>query len=294
MSRLKKLDIFRSVLYMPGSNERALEKAKGLDCDALIFDLEDAVAPDKKDLARQIVKEYIVSHKYDYGRKRLLVRVNSWDSPWGYKDFREVATMIPDGILLPKINRASDFKKYFEMLDNPLDPGVKIWAMIETASAVINMVDIASCLKNLRGLVLGTNDLAMDLNIIIDRFRYPLLASLSMANTVAKAHKIICLDGVYNAFKDTDGLKQECEQGKSFGFDGKTLIHPSQIQVTNEVFSPTDEDVRNANMQMEAYMKARSSGSGVAVLNGKIVENLHVEMAKNILEKAKIIKDSVS
>ena len=152
---------------MPGSNERALEKAKGLDCDALIFDLEDAVAPDKKDLARQIVKEYIVSHKYDYGRKRLLVRVNSWDSPWGYKDFREVATMMPDGILLPKINRASDFKKYFEMLDNPLDPGVKIWAMIETASAVINMVDIASCLKNLRGLVLGTNDLAMDLNIII-------------------------------------------------------------------------------------------------------------------------------
>ena len=115
-----------------------------------------------------------------------------------------------------------------------------------------------------------------------------------MANTVAKAYKIICLDGVYNAFKDNDGLKEECEQGKSFGFDGKTLIHPSQIQVANEVFSPTDEDILNANMQMEAYKKARSSGSGVAVLNGKIVENLHVEMAKNILEKAKIIKNTVS
>ena len=176
------------------------------------------------------------------------------------------------------------------MLNEPLNPKIQIWAMVETPSAIINLNEIAGATENLGGFVLGTNDLAKDLNITNENSRQALLAALSMTNMVAKANNIVCLDGVYNAFRDIDGLRLECEQGKSFGFDGKTLIHPCQIDTTNAIFSPSEQDIETAKSYVEAFLTAQNSGSGVAVVNGKIVENLHVEMAKNILHKVELIE----
>ena len=283
-------ELYRSILYMPGSNERALEKAKGLECDGVIFDLEDAVTPDKKSHARKLVRDFVSLNKDAYGTKKIFIRVNAWDTSWGKDDFCFAAQAEPDVILLPKINTGNDFKKYFGMLNEPLNPKIQIWAMVETPSAIINLNEIAGATENLGGFVLGTNDLAKDLNITNENSRQALLAALSMTNMVAKANNIVCLDGVYNAFRDIDGLRLECEQGKSFGFDGKTLIHPCQIDTTNAIFSPSEQDIETAKSYVEAFLTAQNSGSGVAVVNGKIVENLHVEMAKNTLHKVELIE----
>ncbi len=285
-------ELYRSVLYMPGSNERALEKAKGFECDALIFDLEDAVHPDKKEYARQLATDFVISNRDSYGSKKILIRVNAWDTTWGRDDFCSVSKVTPDGILLPKINSGKDFNKYIDMLKEPLNPKIKIWAMVETPSAIINLNEIAGAVQNLEGFVLGTNDLTKDLNITSENSRQALITILSTVNLVAKSNRLVCLDGVYNAFKDLDGLKLECEQGKRFGFDGKTLIHPCQIDTTNAVFSPSEDEVEIAKKYVEAFSNAQNSGSGVAVVNGKIVENLHVEMAKNILHKVELIEQN--
>ncbi len=283
-------ELYRSILYIPGSNERALEKAKGLKCDGLIFDLEDAVGLDQKEYARNLVKNFITSQRVDYGSKKIIIRVNGWDSIWGREDFCSASEVNPDGILLPKINSGNDFRKYLDLLRIPLDPKIKIWAMIETPSSIMNLKEISGAINNLAGFVLGTNDLTKDLNIKSENSRQSLISILSTVNIAAKANNIVCLDGVYNSFKDINGLRLECEQGKSFGFDGKTLIHPCQIETANEIFSPTLEEIEIARSYIEGFFRAQKSGSAVAVVDGKIVENLHVEMAQNILRRVELIE----
>ena len=288
---MKKSELYRSILYVPGSNTKALEKAKGLDCDGLIFDLEDAVTPDKKDEARGIVKKCLTEERHNYGNKKLIVRVNSWDTVWGLDDFIAAAEMEPDAILLPKISYPVDFSKYLNMLKRDQSSSIKIWIMIETSASLVHIKEIVTATKNLEAFVMGTNDLAKELNITNDTNRQAIGTALSITNVVAKAHNIICLDGVYNSFKDTLGFEEECKQGKQFGFDGKTLIHPSQIKAANEAFSPTIKEIENARLQVDAFNEAKRSGSGIAVINGRIVENLHVEMAQDLLAKAKLIEE---
>ncbi len=287
---MKKSELFRSILFMPGSNTKALEKAKELDCDGLIFDLEDAVSSYKKDEARIIVRKYLTKDRHAYGNKKLIVRVNSWDTVWGKDDFIAAVEMAPHAILLPKISYAGDSKKYLDMIKCDIEPGIKIWVMIETSASLVNIKDIATTTENLEAFVMGTNDLAKELNIANDVDRQAIGTALSITNIFAKAHGILCLDGVYNKFNDLLGFQEECNQAKRFGFDGKTLIHPSQIKVANEAFSPTNEEIENAKMQVNAFNEAKQSGSGIAVLNGKIVENLHLEMALDLLARAKLIK----
>ena len=287
-------ELFRSILYIPGSNIKALEKAKGLDCDGLIFDLEDAVIPEKKDEARVAVKKCITCNRQNYGNKKIIVRVNSCDTIWGEEDFISAVDMAPDAILLPKISSADDFDKYLSMLKHDLNPDIKVWAMIESAAAIVNIKDIATATKNLEGFVMGTNDLAKELNISNDADRQAIGTALSITNIVAKAHSLICVDGVYNRFRDLLGFEEECKQGKRFGFDGKTIIHPSQIKVANVAFSPSIEEIENARMQVDAFNEAKRSGTGIAVLDGKIVENLHVEMAQDLLCRAKLIAEKQS
>ena len=287
-------ELFRSILYIPGSNTKALEKAKGLDCDGLIFDLEDAVIPEKKDEARVAVKKYLTGNRQTYGNKKIIVRVNSCDTVWGEEDFISAVDMAPDAILLPKISSADDFDKYLSMLKHDLNPDIKVWAMIESAASIVNIKDIATATKNLEGFVMGTNDLAKELNISNAADRQAIGTALSITNIVAKAHSLICVDGVYNRFRDLLGFEEECKQGKRFGFDGKTIIHPSQIKVANIAFSPSTEEIENARMQVDAFYEAKRSGSGIAVLDGKIVENLHVKMAQDLLSRAKLIAEKQS
>jgi len=274
---------YRSVLYIPGSKERALEKAKSLAVDAIIFDLEDAVAPDEKVNARQLLSTTLAQS--DYGNRVRLVRVNGLDTEWGEDDIKAFAQGPADALLIPKVGSAADLDKVAA-----LAPSKTLWAMIETPAGILHAEEIAAHPK-LEGFVLGTNDLAKDLGTRFQADRLPLITSVQFSLLAARAHGVICIDGVYNAFKDDDGLRIECEQGRDFGMDGKSLIHPQQVAVTNTVFAPTDEEVDLARRQIEAYNAAKADGQGVAVVDGKIVENLHVETAEAMLAKAKAIAE---
>ncbi|PHQ93967.1 MAG: CoA ester lyase [Marinosulfonomonas sp.] len=268
---------YRSVLYIPGSNTRALEKARNLPVDAIIFDLEDAVTADEKTNARGVLVAELAAG--GYGERACLVRVNGLETEWGNDDLAAFAGAAIDGILLPKMNSAADVDAIAgKVADVPL------WAMIETPLGVLNSADIAAH-PRIAGLVMGTNDLAKELGsrTVIDR--EPLLMSLQMALLGARAAGIVCVDGVFNAFKDTDGLRVECEQGRDLGFDGKTLIHPAQIEIANAVFAPSEAEVDLARRQIAAFEEARAQGKGVAVVDGQIVENLHIETARALLDK---------
>ena len=274
---------FRSVLYIPASKERALEKARALSCDAIIFDLEDAVAPDEKAAARRLLGE--VLRHWDYGPRARLVRINAFETPWGRADAAALAEVMAqgarvDGIVVPKVNQAADLDLVAAAL-----PGAALWAMMETPMALLNAPQIAAhpCLA---GLVMGTNDLAKDLGSRFRPDRLPLQAGLGLCLLAARAQGKVILDGVFNAFRDEDGLRGECQQGRDMGFDGKTLIHPLQIDITNAAFAPSADEVQVARRQIAAFDDAMANGRAVAVVDGKIVENLHIVTARATLTKA--------
>ncbi len=275
---------FRSVLYLPGSNARALEKAASLPVDAIIFDLEDAVSPDEKVNARAALAEKLTHG--NFGPRYKIVRINGFDTIWGAEDLACFAHVGPDAILIPKVESRDALNAVAAQLDAvPAAADTKLWAMMETPKGILNAGDIASA-DRLEGFVLGTNDLAKDLG---SRTRDAMITGLQHCLLAARAEGLVCIDGVYNAFKDEDGLRAEAIQGRDFGFDGKSLIHPAQLAVANEVFGPSEEETAMAKRQIEAFEAAAAEGKGVAVVDGKIVENLHVETAKSVLAKAQAI-----
>ena len=269
---------FRSVLYIPGDKARALDKARNLPCDAIIFDLEDAVGPDAKEEARVTLKQELA--KGGYGNRFRLVRVNGLDTIWGRQDLTGFRDVDFDAFLIPKVGSGWDVEAAAELAgDKPL------WAMMETPPAFINACEIASHTR-MEGLVMGTNDLVKDLGCRPGADRMPLMMALQSCVMAARAAKIPAIDGVYNAFKDSEGLRAECEQGRDLGFDGKTLIHPAQLEVANDVFAPSEEELDLARRQIEAFEVAQKEGKGIAVLDGRIVENLHIVTARALLAKA--------
>ena len=269
---------YRSALYIPGSKERALEKARGLPVDVILFDLEDAVAPDAKIAARDTLGVALADG--GYGSRLRIVRINGLDTEWGADDARAVAGMACDGILLPKVNGTADVDALAKLV-----PDLPIWAMMETPQGVLNAAAIAAH-PRMAGFVLGTNDLAKGLN---SRNRAALTMSLQLCLLAAKSAGIVALDGVYNAFKDDEGLQTECAEGRDMGFDGKTLIHPAQIAITNTAFGPTEDEIDLARRQIAAFEAAEADGQGVAVVEGRIVENLHIVTARATLAKADAI-----
>jgi (3S)-malyl-CoA thioesterase len=278
---------FRSVLYIPGSKDRALEKAAGLAADAIIFDLEDAVAIEEKENARHLLAERL--GQIDYGARAKLVRINALSTVWGKADLDVIAQARPEAILLPKVDEAGQIEALARLLDaRPETADTRIWAMMESPLGVLNALAIARA-PRMTGFVMGTNDLAKDMNCRFRADRLPLLSALQLPLMAAKAAGIIAIDGVYNAFKDEDGLRAECEQGRDMGFDGKTLIHPAQLDIANQVFAPSEKDIDLARRQIAAFDAARARGEGVAVVDGKIVENLHIVTAQQILAKAQAI-----
>lgn len=272
------MTLVRSVLYIPGSKARALEKAATLACDAIIFDLEDAVAPGEKPAARALLSQTLATT--DFGGRLRLVRVNGWGTEWGSEDLAAFAGHPGvDGLLLPKVDGPGDLDL----------PGSKpVWAMMETPLAMLNAAAIAAH-PRLAGMVMGTNDLLKDLGARFRPDRLALASGLGLCLLAARAHGRLIVDGVYNAFKDLDGLEAECIQGRDMGMDGKTLIHPDQLDTANRVFAPSEAEIDLARRQIEAFDAAAAAGQGVAVLDGRIVENLHVASARATLEKARAI-----
>ena len=277
---------YRSVLYIPGSKERALEKAMGLAADAIIFDLEDAVAPEEKPAARSLLAR--VLSDWDFGPRARIVRINGFDTEWGRADADAMDRAIAggakiDAILIPKVNRAADLDAVAEAV-----PGADLWAMMETGLGMLNAGEIAAH-RRLKGMVMGTNDLAKELGSRFRADRLPLQTGLGLCLLAARAHGKVIVDGVYNAFKDDAGLRAECEQGRDMGFDGKTLIHPAQLDIANAAFAPSEAELALAHRQIEAYEAAKAAGQGVAVVDGKIVENLHIVTANALIAKARAI-----
>jgi (3S)-malyl-CoA thioesterase len=275
---------FRSVLYIPGSKDRALDKARGLAADAIIFDLEDAVAPDEKAAARGILAAELTAG--GYGNRVRIVRVNGLDTVWGAEDlavFGHHAQV--EAILIPKVNGPADLDAVAA-----LAPGKPLWAMMETSLGMLNAGQIAAH-PMLAGMVMGTNDLAKELGSRGRADRLPMQAGLGLCLLAAKAYGRVIVDGVYNAFKDDAGLLFECEQGRDMGFDGKTLIHPAQLEIANAAFAPSAAEIDLAHRQIEAFNAATAAGQGVAVVDGKIVENLHIVTAQATLGKARMIAD---
>ncbi|WP_322894149.1 MULTISPECIES: CoA ester lyase [unclassified Yoonia] len=268
----------RSALYIPGSKDRALDKARGLPVDVILFDLEDAVTPDAKIAARDTLFAALAGG--GYGPRQRIVRINGLETEWGQADAAAVVAMDCDAILLPKVNSTADVDALAALV-----PDLPIWAMMETPQGILNAASIAAH-PRIAGFVMGTNDLAKDIG---SRGRPALMLALQMCLLAAKAAGIVVLDGVYNAFQDDGGLRAECAEGRDMGFDGKTLIHPAQIAITNATFGPTEDDIALARRQIAAFEEAQAQGQGVAVVDGKIVENLHIVTAQATLAKAKAI-----
>ena len=279
----------RSMLYMPGSKPRALDKARGLAADALILDLEDAVPPAEKEAARGMVAEALRTG--GYGARELIVRINGLDTDWGRDDLAMVAASAADAILIPKVETRKMVQDVAALLDaNGARADLAIWAMMETPLGVLNAVEIAQSHPRIAGFVMGTNDLVKELQATHVPGRAPVATSLSLCLLAARAAGLACIDGVYNAFKDDDGLRAECDDGRSRGFDGKTLIHPAQLAIANECFGPTAEALDIAREQLAAFEAVEAAGQGVAVVNGRIVENLHVETAKRLIAESEAIE----
>lgn len=271
---------YRSVLYIPASNDRAMEKARTLATDAIIFDLEDAVVPSEKDEARDQLAKAL---REDYGPRTRIVRMNSMDSDWGAADARAFARNFSQrahALLVPKVERPEDLDRVAALV-----PDAPLWAMMETPVGMLNAPAIAGH-PRLEGMVVGTNDLAKELNSRYRPDRLPLLTGIGLCLLAARAHGKVVLDGVFNAFRDDEGLRAECEQGRDMGFDGKTLIHPAQVAIANLAFAPTEAEIQLAHRQIEAFDTAQQHGQGVAVVDGRIVENLHVATARKTLALA--------
>jgi citrate lyase subunit beta / citryl-CoA lyase len=278
----------RSVLYMPGSNARALEKAQTLPADGFIFDLEDAVGPDAKEAARDAVCEAMRTR--DYGRKERLVRVNALCTPWGYQDLVRASSCGADAILLPKIESADAVRQAEAVMAASGAPdGMALWCMIETPLGVLHAEAIATSSPRLAGFVMGTSDLTKDLRAQHTRERLPQLASLSIALLAARAYGLAIVDGVHLDLNDDEGFERACVQGRELGFDGKTLIHPKTIEAANRVFAPSAEEVAWARKIAEAHDRARTEGKGVVVVDGKLIESLHVEAARRTVALSEAI-----
>jgi len=283
----------RSVLYMPGSNARALEKAKSIAADAMILDLEDAVAPEAKEAARTQVCAAVKAG--GYGHREVVIRINALDTPWGEADLAAAAQASPDAVLLPKPGKGADIARATEALVRAGAPDkTRLWAMIETPLAILNVAEIAAGAQvpgaRLACFVLGTNDLVKETRADLSENRRPALYWLSAAITAARAYGLDVLDGVYNNFKDADGLRRECIHGRRLGFDGKTLIHPDQVAVANEVFAPPEAEVAFARKIIAAFALPESRGKGVLTVDGRMVELLHAEMAARTVAIAEAIE----
>jgi citrate lyase subunit beta / citryl-CoA lyase len=270
----------RSVLYMPSSNERAMEKAKSIPCDGLILDLEDAVAPDAKAAARDAACGVIASG--EYGARELTIRINGADTEWHADDLAAACAAGPDAIVVPKVGSADAVLALVEsMAGHDAPDRTKLWAMVETPYAMLHAEDIAAASDRLTVLVMGTNDLAKELYAEHVPGRQPLLTGLSLALLAARATGKVILDGVYNDVQDEDGFLAECAQGRELGFDGKTLIHPGQVAGANTAFAPSEQAVDDARGILQAWEDGR--GSGVVTYRGRMIENLHVETAQRTL-----------
>jgi citrate lyase subunit beta/citryl-CoA lyase len=278
----------RSVLYMPGANERALEKAKGIPADSLILDLEDAVAPDAKADARVRVCAAVQSG--EYGAKELTIRINGLGTDWHEADLAAAAAAGPDGILVPKVNTAAEVALLVDALEAAgAPPRTKLWAMLETPVAMLNAAEIATASARLTVLVMGTNDLAKELHAEHVPGRAPLQYGLQACLMAARMAGKVILDGVYNDIKDDEGFRAECVQGSQLGFDGKTLIHPSQVEPCNDVYAPSEAEIASSREIIAAFEEAEAEGRGVVSVNGRMIENLHVDNARRILAVADAI-----
>ncbi|HET7912828.1 MAG TPA: CoA ester lyase [Pseudolabrys sp.] len=285
----------RSVLYMPGSNSRALDKAKTLPADGLILDLEDSVAPDAKQAARQQVVEAVKAG--GFGPREIFIRINGVETPGHADDLSAVAHAAPDVILVPKVSSAGTLELIGRrLLDMGTDHKTRVWAMIETPLAIFNILSIAAAARDsetrLSGFVMGTNDLAKDTRARLVPGRAPMLSWLSMCVAAARIHGIDILDGVYNDIGNADGFTRECVQGVDLGFDGKTLIHPSQIEPCNAAFSPSSADVEQARKMITAFDLPENKGKGVVAIDGRMVERLHADMARRTVAIAEAILQS--
>jgi citrate lyase subunit beta / citryl-CoA lyase len=277
----------RSVLYMPASNDRALEKARTIPCDALILDLEDAVAPDAKPAAREAACAAAASG--DYGHREIAIRVNAADTEWHRDDLAAACAAGPDAIVVPKVNSADAVLRLVEALvDHDAPERTSLWAMVETPVAMLHAEEIASASERLTVLVMGTNDLAKELYAEHVPGRQPLLTGLGLALLAARATGKAILDGVYNDVQDADGFLAECRQGREMGFDGKTLIHPGQVEGANAAFAPSADAVTEAHGILQAWEDG--AGSGVVTYRGRMIENLHVDTARRTLAVSEAIR----
>lgn len=273
----------RSALYLPGSNARALDKARTLAADCLILDLEDAVAPEAKETARAQVAEAVAARPF--GRREVIIRVNGLDTEWGAADLVAAVRARPDGILLPKISSAAQLSAFAAKVGN----GVPLWAMIETPLAILNLAAIASWRgeqAKLAGFVAGTNDLAREASIALVAGRAPMQSILTQIVIAARAYGLAVLDGVFNALGDDAGLQRECAQAREFGFDGKTLIHPGQIDICNRAFTPDADTLARARKIVAAFDLPENAGKGAIKVDGQMVERLHAEIAMRTIAAA--------
>ncbi|MGE5506672.1 MAG: HpcH/HpaI aldolase/citrate lyase family protein [Actinomycetota bacterium] len=280
----------RSVLYMPGSNARALEKARTLAADGLILDLEDAVAPDAKEEARRQVVEAIKAG--GYGRRELLVRVNGLGTPWGQADVAAAATCGADGILIPKVESADMVRQVESIMVAAGAPAdMAIWCMMETPRGILKAEEIAQASPRLGGFVMGTSDLAKDLHCLHTPERLPMITALGLCLLAARAYGLAIVDGVYLNLEDAEGFEASCRQGLELGFDGKTLIHPKTIDAANRVFAPSEAEIAWSRKIIAAHAEASAAGKGVVVVDGRLVENLHVDNARRVVALAEQIAE---
>jgi citrate lyase subunit beta / citryl-CoA lyase len=278
----------RSVLFLPGSNPRALEKARALPADGLIFDLEDAVAPEAKEGARASLAASLIAS--GYAPRELIVRVNPLDTAWGHADLAAAATLPIDAVLLPKVESAERVRLTSNLLDAlGAPPELSLWCMIETPLGVLAAAEIAGASPRIGALVMGTSDLTKDLHAREARDRLPLLTALGLVLLAARAHRRAVLDGVHLDLDDAEGFARSCRQGRDLGFDGKTLIHPTQIEPANAAFSPTADEVARAARIVASYAEAVAAGKGAVRIEGRLVEALHVEAARRTLAHAEAI-----
>jgi citrate lyase beta subunit len=280
----------RSVLYMPGANTRALEKARTLPADALIFDLEDAVAPEAKEAARTNV--VLAAESRAYGKREIVIRCNGLGTPWGEADIAAIAQSGADAILVPKVESATQVTHVVSLLDTAGAPTtMAVWAMMETPKGILRAEEIAGSHPRLGLFVMGTNDLVKDMRARHTPMRLPMITALGIGMLAARAHGLAILDGVYNDIQDTAGFRAVCQQGLEMGFDGKTLIHPSQVEPCNEIFAPSAAELEMAGKIVAAFKAAQAEGKGVVTVDGRMIENLHVEQAERALALASAIKE---
>lgn len=283
----------RSVLYMPGSNARALAKATSLACDAIILDLEDAVAPDAKDSARNLIRSLLETG--DFGKHTVIVRINNLNGPWGRDDLAAFAPHEIDALLLPKTDAPQQLTELaLAMTECGYGDRTAIWAMMETPCGILNAPAIAKSTKRLQCLVMGTNDLAKDLRSAPSPGREALQTSFGLTILAARACNLSVLDGVFTDLDDEDGLIAECKQGQLLGFDGKTLIHPKQIDAANRIFRPDTNTIDRARRILDIWKQAQDDGKAVATLDGKMIEQLHVDEANRLIALDKVIRDKMA